>query len=386
MLVYPLWLPPIVVFLATIVSGLTAFGDGIILLAIWTILASIGVLDAGNPDLLTTVVSLGAFMAIAPLPYLVWVAWGEMKDVFWWGLTSGLLCGALVPVGVYLLLAADVTVLKLCVGSLFLAFGVVKLWQSVAAEARERRKRRGLLPSPPLAAPPPPPPPDAQVEITRYQFLTHGAAEGAPPTVDAATEQGEAAPPPSDSPALSCTLRWQRAFPIISAGHSVKYTAAVLWLGGVGAGVLGGMLGVGGPPQIMSFALLRLDKGTQRGIRVLVGLIAALFRIVSLVTTPHTVYRLADWPVYVCVTLAAVAGTALGTYFRARVSTEAILRSLYILLILCPLTLFDITSHVLHAIVFASCVCVYAAALAVVWCRPRLPCMPAYAQLEEHGV
>jgi hypothetical protein len=97
------WLPPLLAFFACISSGLTAFGDGILFLVMWSVLTTAGAVDGTKPTALTQGVLHVMVLSLAPLPYLCWVARQEIRGFFWWACTMALPSGALVPLGMALL-------------------------------------------------------------------------------------------------------------------------------------------------------------------------------------------------------------------------------------------------------------------------------------------
>lgn len=386
---YPLWLPPLIALCSTVVSGLTAFGDAIVFLAVWSLLTTVGVLNEAAPHLLATGVMFTAFMSLSPLPYLTYIARYEIRDSMGWALMSGVPTAALVPLGVYLLIFGNVTVLKAVIGGTFLLFGVSKLWLSLVGEARAKAEGRvtavdvygvavvdgpldPLLPEAALCD---------DVPCEREQE----AEDGVQPAVEVQTGgetslNGLPCEEEEEEEEGSACVRF--CFKPISPNHSLRFTGAVLFIAGVGAGVFGGMLGVGGPPQIVAFEVLRLHKYNQRGIQVIISWLGGITRIIALVSS--STFHAADWPSYLSVCIAAVIGTAIGASLRARVNTEMILRCLYVLLILSTITLFNVLKRPLTIAVYAGSVTVYAIALLLAWTHPchscALPCRRVFAE------
>lgn len=388
----PPYVAPVLALVSCVVSGLTAFGQGILFLVLWSILGVVGVLDESHPDFITSAVLLSAVLSLAPLPYLAWVARFEMRDNLGWAVVLGLPTCALTPLGVAFLRLGNVAVLKGVTGALFATFGAVKLFLSLREEALLRQSESAAravslaamaspFPTRSLSgrkSPAPTAAPDdrslqldaSTVDTTSIVVPSAAVVAGDSGAVNASSEQDDVRLVSSAGSRLSDAL--ERWFPPISDDHSLRFTTLALGLAGVASGVLGGMLGVGGPPQIVAFAVLRLHKTIQRGLVVAVGLVSSIMRIVTLVTSPGIHVYSSDWPVIVGVAVGAVVGTSIGTYFRVYVHTETILRWLYGLLILSTVTMFNLVRHVSGLAVFFVFVAGYAGLLVLLWRRPRV--------------
>jgi uncharacterized membrane protein YfcA len=163
---------------------------------------------------------------------------------------------------------------------------------------------------------------------------------------------------------------WNWAFKPIAPRFSMAATAAILFTSNVIGGVLDGMLGIGGPPKIAAFAILNLGKETQRGVQSLGILTGAAVRLISLKTASTTIYHSELTRIYVIVSCLAVVGTTIGAIFRTKVSTEWILRCLYVLIILSTFTMFNVLSKWYFVLIYCICIAGYFAALAVMWWWP----------------
>lgn len=136
----PLYLPPVLAFASCVISGLTTFGDGIMFLILWSICGAAGVFDATHPDALSTAVMYVTLLPLTSLPTLLWAARKELKDALGYAACMSITTALMVPVGSYLLLFGDLSILKVAVGIIFLSFAVVKMNASIL-EAGERRAK-----------------------------------------------------------------------------------------------------------------------------------------------------------------------------------------------------------------------------------------------------
>lgn len=325
------WWPVLIVFAAAAVSGLTAFGDGILFMALWTALDAIGILGGEHSQLLTRAAAFNTLMSISPIPYIGWIARHEIQAVVGWGVLLASLAAVFVPLGVALLVIGNVTVLKGVVGGIFAVFGAVRLWTSVHQLKIERR---------------------AASHPTGF----------ATPVIVVAPEAVQDAHPPA-SP-------WKRWFPVITTRYTQRGAVVMMVASGVLTGVGNGLLGIGGPPQIAAFALMNLSKETQRGIRVLVIAAGGLSRLVALLTASSSIYVQADVPAYVGCVISAVLGAVIGATYRSKVSSEAILRMLYAMLIVSTITLLDVLSRWYTLLLWCVAVVGYFTALWLMWSWP----------------
>jgi len=100
---------------------------------------------------------------------------------------------------------------------------------------------------------------------------------------------------------------------------------AVLLVAGLGAGILGGMLGVHGPPIVVGFSLLRLGKDETRATFVVFAILSLIVRLVLFVQDGVDSSR---WPVYVTVCVVSVSSFLLGTWLRQGLDGPTVMRCL----------------------------------------------------------
>lgn len=361
--------------LATFCAGLTAFGEGIIFLVIWTSMDTVGVLGGDSSANLTLGVLMTMILSVTPMPYLLWVARKEIAAALGWAILLGACATAFVPLGFRLLTQGNTTVVKYSIGVVFGVFGTLKLWLSIRSAALNRvdSAERGVVELDTVCVIQ-----QQQAEVIDDRQLvpsstTASAApvEPLPHTPPDCSRQ----PVPSVDPSPASSVRCSSLFSPIAPRHSLHSTAVILGVAGVAAGVFSGMLGVGGPPQIIAYSILRLEKGPQRGIRVLGGFMFNCLRIVMFATAPSPILSVNDLGAYIAIAVAAVCGTIVGTRCREHVNTEVILRILYVLVFLSTFTLFNVSSSVLGLVVYGLLLVIYCAALYGLWVNPhRMEC------------
>lgn len=287
--------------------------------------------------------------------------------------------------------------LKAFIGGLFAVFGCVKLWLSVQQASKRRAAHTLVVRVLPMdsstidyctdvdacpaddvlrdeSVPDCESAVSMKVNVTATRGLYLGASMYLGPTEPIMENEEE-----QSSVSRLCVVRiaqlvrikCSRAFPPISSTHSVTATWFMFLSCGIASGVLSGMLGVGGPPQILSFSVLNVDMDVQRGVRVLVCVVTSVIRLIVFIASPNSILQAADWPVYVGVSVAAVLGTAVGTALRKKANTEFILRCLYILLIVSTATLFPVFSDIQNVAIYCAVLLAYAICLCVLWLKPR---------------
>lgn len=127
---------------------------------------------------------------------------------------------------------------------------------------------------------------------------------------------------------------WRRAssrLHPISPRYAPGSCLGILFATGTASGLLGGMMGTGGPPQMMAFALLAVDKDVIRGVSMVYGLLETGLRVLMFTTGAASPFDAREWPIYAGIAVASWAGFGAGTYLRRWADTEAIIRLLLLL-------------------------------------------------------
>ena len=102
---------------------------------------------------------------------------------------------------------------------------------------------------------------------------------------------------------------------------------AVLGFASLCAGVLNGMLGAGGPPLMLAYSFLELDKDVLRGFGVVPSVFMVL-RMILYVAVPNGVFDTQELFLYAIIGLASAGGSAAGGRLRASCSATALLRAI----------------------------------------------------------
>ena len=141
-------------------------------------------------------------------------------------------------------------------------------------------------------------------------------------------------------------IRW---FPQISESNiSVELIIASLLTCGVFSGFLGGATGTSSPPQILTFTLLDMTKGSMRGVKVFATIVSNVTRLYLFATVKNengnggnvdddgeaaiALNIQEEWKAYLLFCAMSFAGATLGSYLREFIKKDVLLGLLYWLL------------------------------------------------------
>jgi hypothetical protein len=157
----------------------------------------------------------------------------------------------------------------------------------------------------------------------------------------------------------------------VSPVYSVRATLGTLFGTGVLSGLLGGLFGTGGPPQMIAFAVLKVDKDIIRGVSMVYGLLECGMRVIMFTTSEGNVFSAAEWPIYVGIAVASWVGFVVGTWLRRYADTDMIIRMLLLLVFTSSAILLGaLTTHAV-AIGFAVAGAAWLGLLAFVFRHPH---------------
>lgn len=361
--------PPILSFLASSVRGLTGFGDGIAFQALWSVAAALSIMPSlDRADTLRHVVLFSTIMQSISMPIQVWQSRKALRGIAGYSAIMAVVGMLAVIAGAHVLLSGEPKSLRISVGVLLYIFSVVSLadkarsalntkYGIAAATASEPKQKedpaeeaedRGLLPSTSekqetstILAP-------AAVVTAESVWVPAGVIlaaqkfDEAHPKVSTAIESIENDLPPSLFPPLS---------PVVTP----KYMLILLVVGSVFSGFLGGLFGAGGPPLMLVYAQLKLDKDDLRGFCVAPSMFM-IARLIMYIASPGSVFDLGnmnsdgadgasssgDLLLYAAIMLGSICGISLGSAGRKFVDAE-------ILLVLILLIVFVAAALMLHA-------------------------------------
>ena len=426
----PVWLPAAIALLASTIRGLTAFGDGIVYQSSWAACAALGIIDNYGAVSLRTSVLYSSIIQVVSMPITVWQGRAASARLLGYIACMASVGSGFVFLGAHLLLTANVAALKGVVGTVFLAFATGKA-SSLAYAFIARRKAAAAAAASAAAAAAASVSAVATDTIVAIELAPAGTAAGAAsgdaPPVFAGAGAGAAAggvggkdegdtrqlvtsapspaPPPQPAPPASqptppapggpaavpvytyaqaaggwrgrCSAWLPPAwFPPVSPVMPPAIMLALLLAASTAGGTLSGLMGAGGPPMMMAYSTLELDKDTLRGF-ALVPSVYMIIRLVLFTTAAGSVYNPADWLLYVSIMAASVVGSVGGARLRAFVPSTNILRILLCLVLLASALLLAAARQPGVAAAYALGVAGWAAAVALLARYPHyLPSLP----------
>lgn len=157
----------------------------------------------------------------------------------------------------------------------------------------------------------------------------------------------------------------------ISPRYAPGSCLGILFATGTASGLLGGMMGTGGPPQMMAFAVLAVDKDVIRGVSMVYGLLETGLRVVMFTTGAGSPFDANEWPIYAGIAVASWAGFAAGTFLRRWADTEAIIRLLLLLVFMSSAILLGALQDRAVAAVFVVAGIAWLVSLAYVFRKPQ---------------
>lgn len=358
-------LPTICIFIASTSTGMTAFGNAIVYHVIWAIFGAFGWVDARSRGSMKLAVLLIQIMQWFTLPMGIYFARKELRRAWRFSLAMAVTGAPMSVVGTNLLYFSGLGPLKVFTGLFFLWFSV---WKLSAAAVALARKRLEVLSKPPLAA------------VAEAGAATDAgtASPGAAATPTAVAGSGEANDlvqvPPSPAwlrsrvPALA---DWFERVKPISPSHSVAATFTWLSVTGFGAGMLNGLLGAGGPPQMIIFSVLNLGKDIIRAVGVCYGLFELPVRVFMFTSGDGNIFDVnKQWALYSLTIVAAWVGFLLGNLLRNRVSTDVIIRMLFVLVFASSAMLLGALDNVAIAIPYLLLTPLWAGTCLLLWWKP----------------
>lgn len=125
---FHMWLPPCIALLASLLRGLTTFGDGVAFQSLWAVASVINLIPDGlSGTLLRKSVLYSSIMQTVSMPIVLWQARKSLRTLLGYVIPVALVGGGFVFLGAHLLLTADIDGLKIFAGLLFLCFSASKL-------------------------------------------------------------------------------------------------------------------------------------------------------------------------------------------------------------------------------------------------------------------
>lgn len=364
----PVWLPPICAAASCLIGGLTGFGDAIMFHILFNIAGALGLVETGSREVLAKAVTYTTVLSLSNLPAALFVARDHLRLVLPFAATVAITGIPMVTVGASLLFHADLHALKVFVGLFFLTFAVGKLTSACVGIARSSTADQAprveasvtssssasdkVEPTAALSGDSPPVAVESFVSSPDCVSVTSSVVQIAAESPSASEPHAQSSGPASqaggsgidagsgvDNDLIVTAPLSQAAFHDrllsrirpISPVHSIKATLLFCLAAGSLSGLLNGLLGTGGPPQMIAYALLHLHKDTIRAMSACYGGFELPMRVYMFTSADGNVFDVNDWPEYLSVAVAGWIGFGLGTSLRRFADTDAIIRILLVL-------------------------------------------------------
>jgi hypothetical protein len=356
--------PVLCALLASAVRGVTGFADGLTFQALWALAMAFGAVPSTCAAVRKGVL-YSTVMQLVTLPIQAWATRAHLGTIRGYLLVMCGVGSCTVYVGAWLLLQDFALQLRLFAGAFFCLVAGAQLslsaraWldaradsEAAAAAAAAAPVRSGdaiaasALPADDWAAvaASPASSPAASSPMTAAVFAGNSAESGegggdgkrlvvVPAAAVEGAPAGGAAPLAAPAPQLGAvelffaSPRGRLWFPPVSPVLPPLLLLSVLGFASLCAGVLNGMLGAGGPPLMLAYSFLELDKDVLRGFGVVPSVFMVL-RMILYVAVPNGVFDVQELFLYAMIGLASAGGSAVGGRMRASCSATALLRAI----------------------------------------------------------
>jgi len=416
--VIPFWAPILCAIIASAVRGMTGFADGLCFQALWAFLTASSFVPT-SCGALRKAVLYSTIMQAVTLPIQVWATRNHLRALFAYIATMSLVGSTTVFVGAALLYSDAALKLRIFAGVFFCFVSAVQLtagavnWLEKLAEQVEAGEPANAVPEPSsvnsveaislelkngesakqidninVAFAPALSSTDAsyQQEADNTGLIAEDGTSSsssstnqAPPAMTSSSSESVSPEFSPDKPednlvVISSTnpiLLWFASpqgvsyFPVISPVLSPAPLLAVLCSAALCAGVLNGMIGAGGPPMMLVYSFINLDKDILRGFGIVPSVFMVL-RFIAYVAYPGAVFDIqGEWILYISVGVASGVGSQAGNYFRQWATGPSLMRAILALVWLSGGSMLEALGKPVPAAIFFSLTALWLFALAV---------------------
>jgi hypothetical protein len=373
----PLWAPIICALIASAVRGMTGFADGLVFQSLWAFLTASAFVPT-SCGALRKAVLYSTIMQAVTLPIQVWATRNHLRAIFAYIASMSITGSTTVFVGAALLYSDAALKLRIFAGVFFCFVSAVQLtagaisWLDKLSEQAENEDNSPKVVVPIIAISN-----EQDIDITKEvslkeskitdnvslelknnnedasYHLEQGKKETKADNKELVkTEEKNVSSPIFDKQPESLPIQcendiiiiqshitnpieaWFKSpqgllyFPIISPVLSPAPLLAVLCSAALCAGVLNGMIGAGGPPMMLVYSFINLDKEVLRGFGIVPSVFMVL-RFIAYVAYPGAVFDIkGEWALYLFVGIASGAGSQFGNYFRKYATGPSLMRAI----------------------------------------------------------
>ena len=318
----PFFLPPFLAFFASMIYGLTSFGEAITFMIGWSLCGAMGLL---GPDFsFAKGVVYSSMINLVAFPVTIWIAREEIRRTICWGLYCSLMLCIFENDGVKVLLRDHTGYARHFIA---IALACFAFWRANSA-AHDFGRARTVAASPePL-------------------WNATDANGGAAHTLDE-----------HETLVLDSRERWcahwhsveklltefpalrrvyEAAFPRCYESNKTTETALLIMAAGfMLSGFMFGLASTGGPPMMVTFIALKSSKGSIRAIRNVAGLTSILFWFASAARHDKGLHMWSteqEWPMLLALVVSGAIGSSIGAWLRNFVSRDHLLFCFYFLI------------------------------------------------------
>ena len=319
----PFIVPPFLAFFASVVYGLTSFGEAITFMIGWSLSGAFGFL--GSDYSFAKGVVYCSMINLVAFPITIWIAREEIRRTIWWGVYCSLMLWVFEGDGVKVLLYDHTGYARHFIAIAFLTFA---FWRANSA-AHDFGRARTIAASPePLWA-------DSDAsKSAEYTLDEHE-------TLVLDSRDVWKAHWTSVEKILNefPTLRrlYEAAFPRCHESNKSTETALLIMAGGfMLSGFMVGLASTGGPPMMVAFIFLKSTKGAIRSIRNISGFCSILIWLATFARHNdeglHMWSTSEEWPTLLALVVSGSLGSSVGAYLRNFISRDHLLFCFYILI------------------------------------------------------
>ena len=319
----PFFLPPVLAFFASVVYGMTSFGEAITFMIFWSLSGALGFL--GSDYSFAKGVVYSSIINLVAYPITMWIAREEIRRTIWWGVYCSLMLMAFESYGVQVLLFDHTGYARHFIG---IAFAIFAFWRANSAAHDFGRARAVSASLEPL-------------------WQDSDANAGAPYILDEtetivldSRERWNAHRPfvekfLTDFPAVRRV--YEAAFPrCYESNKTTEAALAIFAAGYLVSGFMFGLASTGGPPVMVAFILLKVSKGAIRSVRSVAGFWSIWVWLWNMFSHRgqglHIFSISSDWPILSVVIVAGALGSSLGAWLRNFISRDHLLFCFYFLI------------------------------------------------------
>jgi hypothetical protein len=318
----PFLLPPFIAFFASIVYGLTSFGEAITFMIGWSISGALGFL--GSDYSFAKGVLFSNMINLLAIPVTIWISREEIRPTIWWGLYCSIMLFSFEGAGINVLLFDHTGAARHLIAFVFALFA---FWRANSA-AHDFGRARVVASSP-----------EPMWKETEASQLAAYTLDDHETIVLDSRERWNAHWSVADKlldqhPALRRV--YESAFPrIYESNKTTEAALLILSAAFMLSGFMVGLASTGGAPMMVAFIWLKLTKGAIRALRNISGFFAIYIWLTLFSRHNHGLHMWStarEWPMFLALIVSGTLGSSVGAWLRTYISRDHLLFCFYFLI------------------------------------------------------